>query len=77
MSVCEDISDFQLRRIEFFCKKLLSEKGYIRKWELLKEASLTAESYEKLEVQIQSMISALTDNMNGAEFGKAFTVEDM
>lgn len=77
LSVCEDISDFQLRRIEFCCKKLLSEKGYIRIWELLKEASLTAESYEKLEVQILSMISALTDNMNGKEYEKAFTVKEV
>jgi len=61
--VAEDVSDFRLRRIEFCCRKLLSEKGYIRERELLQAASITMETYGKLESQIQNIITSLTVNM--------------
>lgn len=59
LAIAESVSDYRLRRIEYCCKKLLSEKGYIRKWELLKEASVSLEAYKKLQEKIDTIISNL------------------
>ncbi len=77
LAISEDVSSFQLRRIEYYCKKLLNEKGYIHTWELRKEASITQDVYEKFQVQIQTMVFSLTENMHECAYGNMHpTIED-
>jgi predicted transcriptional regulator len=62
MSISEDVPSFQLRKIEFYCKKLLSEKGHICKQAILQTASITPETYSKLATEIQNIITHITEN---------------
>lgn len=62
LAIAESVTDYRLRRIKYCCKKLLMEKGYIRISDLLQEASITLETYLKLKVYVQNIITQITEN---------------
>lgn len=58
--VIESVEDFQLRRVDYVCRKLYDEKGIFEKWEVMRVAGLKEKVSHRVMTRIEENIQYLT-----------------
>lgn len=58
--ICETVEEFQIRRIEFFAKRLYENKGVLKKWEVIRAAGIRKE----FELRLNPIIDKIIDEYN-------------